>query len=41
MHNDPGGLAMTAVTQATRNGVDTDAMFATLDLIKAQPELAT
>ena len=32
---------MTAVTQATRNGVDTDAMFATLDLIKAQPELAT
>src|SRR3954469_15757502 len=41
MQNDTGGLAMTAVTQAMRNGVDTDAMFATLDLIKAQPELAT
>jgi uncharacterized OsmC-like protein len=31
---------MTAVTGTTRNGVNTDTMFATLDLIKAQPELA-
>jgi uncharacterized OsmC-like protein len=31
---------MSMVTQTTRNGVDTDKMFATLDLIKAQPELA-
>ena len=31
---------MTAVTDSIRNGVDTDRMFATLDLIKAQPELA-
>ena len=31
---------MTPVTQSTRNGVDTEKMFATLDLIKAQPELA-
>ena len=31
---------MTAVTDTIRNGVDTDKMFATLDLIKAQPELA-
>ena len=31
---------MTVVTQAIRNGVDTEKMFATLDLIKAQPELA-
>jgi uncharacterized OsmC-like protein len=31
---------MTAVTDTTRNGVDTGTMFATLDLIKAQPELA-
>jgi len=28
------------VTDSTRNGVDTEKMFATLDLIKAQPELA-
>ena len=31
---------MTAVTQTIRNGVDTEKMFATLDLIKDQPELA-
>jgi uncharacterized OsmC-like protein len=31
---------MTAVTGTIRNGVDTDTMFATLDLIKSQPELA-
>jgi uncharacterized OsmC-like protein len=31
---------MTAVTDTNRNGVDTGKMFATLDLIKAQPELA-
>jgi uncharacterized OsmC-like protein len=31
---------MSAVTEAIRNGVDTEKMFATLDLIKAQPELA-
>jgi uncharacterized OsmC-like protein len=31
---------MTAVTGTIRNGVDTDTMFATLDLIKGQPELA-
>jgi alkylation response protein AidB-like acyl-CoA dehydrogenase/uncharacterized OsmC-like protein len=31
---------MTAVAEGIRNGVDTERMFATLDLIKAQPELA-
>jgi uncharacterized OsmC-like protein len=31
---------MTAVTDTIRNGVDTEKLFATLDLIKAQPELA-
>ncbi len=31
---------MTVVTDTIRNGVDTGKMFATLDLIKAQPELA-
>jgi uncharacterized OsmC-like protein len=31
---------MTAVTDAIRNGVNTETMFATLDLIRAQPELA-
>ena len=31
---------MTLVTATIRNGVDTGKMFATLDLIKAQPELA-
>ncbi len=31
---------MSAVTDTIRNGVDTEKMFATLDLIKTQPELA-
>jgi uncharacterized OsmC-like protein len=31
---------VTVVTDSIRNGVDTGKMFATLDLIKAQPELA-
>jgi uncharacterized OsmC-like protein len=31
---------MSAVTDTFRNGVDTERLFATLDLIKAQPELA-
>lgn len=31
---------MTAVTDTIRNGVDTGQLFATLDLIKDQPELA-
>ena len=31
---------MSTVTGTIRNGVDTEKMFATLDLIKAQPELA-
>ena len=31
---------MTTITHTTRNGVDTEQLFATLDLIKAQPELA-
>ena len=31
---------MTAVADTIRNGVDTETMFGTLDLIKAQPELA-
>ena len=31
---------MSVVTNPIRNGVDTEQMFATLDLIKAQPELA-
>jgi uncharacterized OsmC-like protein len=31
---------MTLVSETIRNGVDTEKMFATLDLIKAQPELA-
>src|SRR3712207_9552468 len=31
---------MSAVTPTHRNGVDTDKMYATLDLIKAQPALA-
>jgi uncharacterized OsmC-like protein len=30
---------MTVVTPSTRNGVDTEKMYATLDLLKAQPEL--
>ncbi|MDX6687623.1 MAG: hypothetical protein QOF86_3751 [Baekduia sp.] len=32
---------MTAVTATIRNGVDTNKLFATLDAIKAQPELGT
>jgi len=36
----PGGLKMSVITNTIRNGVDTEQMFATLDLIKAQPELA-
>ena len=39
-HNDRGGLEVSVVTDTIRNGVDTEKMFATLDLIKAQPELA-
>jgi uncharacterized OsmC-like protein len=31
---------MSAVTHTIRNGVDTEQLFATLNLIKAQPELA-
>jgi uncharacterized OsmC-like protein len=31
---------MSAVTETIRNGVDTEKLFATLDLIKLQPELA-
>ena len=31
---------MTTVADTIRNGVDTEKMFATLELIKAQPELA-
>ena len=31
---------MSAVTTAIRNGMDTAKLFATLDLIKEQPELA-
>ena len=31
---------MNAVTDTVRNGVDREKLFATLDLIKAQPELA-
>jgi uncharacterized OsmC-like protein len=31
---------VTVITDTIRNGVDTERMFATLDLIKAQPELA-
>lgn len=31
---------MTATTETVRNGVDTSTLFATLDALKAQPELA-
>jgi uncharacterized OsmC-like protein len=31
---------VTVITDTVRNGVDTEKLFATLDLIKAQPELA-
>ena len=33
-------LEVNVVTDTIRNGVDTEKLFATLDLIKAQPELA-
>jgi uncharacterized OsmC-like protein len=33
-------VTVSAVADTTRNGVDTSKMFATLDLIKTQPELA-
>jgi uncharacterized OsmC-like protein len=33
------GEAMSTITDAVRNGVDTQVMFGTLDAIKAQPEL--
>ena len=47
--NHPGGPArptrreprMTQVQDRIRNGVDTEQMFGTLDLLKQQPELAT
>jgi uncharacterized OsmC-like protein len=35
-----GGLEVSTAIDTIRNGVDTVKMFATLDLIKAQPELA-
>jgi uncharacterized OsmC-like protein len=35
-----GGLAVSVGTDTRRNGVDAEKMFATLDLIKAEPELA-
>ena len=31
---------MSAITRTTRNGVDTEKLFATLDLLQAEPELA-
>ena len=31
---------MSVITSTFRNGVDTEKLFATLDLIKEQPELA-
>jgi uncharacterized OsmC-like protein len=37
---DRGGLEVSVVTDTVRNGVDTEKMFATLDLIKARPALA-
>ena len=39
-HHTHRGALMSAVTHTIRNGVDTEKMFNTLDLIKAQPELA-
>jgi uncharacterized OsmC-like protein len=38
--NPTGGTEVTAVADTIRNGVDTETMFGTLDLIRAQPELA-
>jgi uncharacterized OsmC-like protein len=40
VENTAGGRAVTTVSDTIRNGVDTEKMFATLDLIKQQPELA-
>jgi uncharacterized OsmC-like protein len=37
---NPGGLEMSTVEDTIRNGVDTEKLYATLDLIQAQPELA-
>jgi hypothetical protein len=31
---------MTTISEAVRNGVDTTVLFATLDAVKQQPELA-
>jgi len=39
VENTGGGRAVTTVSDAIRNGVDTEKMFATLDLLKQQPEL--
>ena len=33
-------MTETVITETVRNGVDTATMFATLDAIKAQPEIA-
>ena len=38
--NDRGGPEVSTTTDTIRNGVDTHQLFATLDLIKEQPELA-
>jgi uncharacterized OsmC-like protein len=38
--NESPEAAVSAVADTIRNGVDTERMFATLDLIKSQPELA-
>jgi uncharacterized OsmC-like protein len=38
---DQGGLEVSMTMDTIRNGVDTERMFATLDLIKEQPELAS
>jgi uncharacterized OsmC-like protein len=37
--NHDEGEVMSTITDAVRNGVDTEVMFGTLDAIKAQPEL--
>jgi organic hydroperoxide reductase OsmC/OhrA len=39
-HSDQGGFEVSVDVDTARNGVDTAKMFATLDLIKAPPELA-
>ena len=38
--NDRGGPEVSTTTDTIRNGVDTQQLFATLDLIKEQPGLA-